>query len=302
MPTLTTDIQTQNWQIGTGALGEIAQGVDDIAQCIGIILNTVPGSDLLRPDFGSALVEYIDQPLPAARAGLKKALTRDIERWEPRVRVVRIDAEVADAATVNVEVVWRLILGDVSGVATYSFAPGAGGATPQPPVISFTNPTTTAISAAVDWQISLDEFGSTVEGANEISQAIAIAVSNIPGTDVLRPLFGGALWEHVDTPLTQAGAVMGAAIRQAVEMWEPRAEITRVRYTYQTQPDEQPLSGLVFDIAWRLRGEDVEGQTDLLLQLLNEGTTTTPANIIIRILAAETGEAITTEAGQYIEI
>lgn len=302
MPTLVTEIQSQNWQIATSAPGEVAQGIDDIAQCIGIILNTAPGSDLLRPSFGSALAEYLDQPLPLARAGLKKALTHDIERWEPRVKVVKIQADIADTATVNVEVVWRLLLGDVTGVANYSFAPGAGGATPQPPVISFTNPTTTTISQAVDWQLSLDEFGRTVEGASEISQAIAIAVSNIPGTDVLRPLFGGALWEHVDTPIAQAGAVMGAAIRQAVEMWEPRAEITRVRYTYQTQPDEAVLSGLIFDIAWRLRGDDVEGQTDLLLQLLNEGTTTTSANIIIRILAAETGEAITTEAGELIEI
>jgi len=302
MPTLVTDITAQNWQIGAGELGKIAQGVDDIAQCIGIILNTAPGSDLLRPGFGSALAEYLDQPLQIAQAGLKKVLTRDIERWEPRVKVVRIQADIADAATVNVEVVWRLLLGDVTGVATYSFTPGESGATPQPPVISFTNPTTTTISTAVDWQLSLDEFGSTVEGANEISQAIAIAVSNIPGTDVLRPLFGGALWEHVDTPLAQAGAVMGAAIRQAVEMWEPRAEITSVRYTYQAQPGELTLSGLIFEIGWRLRGDDVEGQTDLLLQLLNEGTTTTSANIIIRILAAESGEAITSEAGAYIEI
>lgn len=302
MPTFTTDITSESWQIGASAPGEIAQGIDDISQCIGIILNTMPGSDLLRPDFGSALVEYLDQPLQLAQAGVKKALTRDIERWEPRVKVVKINATIVDADAINVEVVWRLLLGDISGVAVYSFAPGAGGATPQPPAITFTNPTISNISSTVDWQISLDEFGSTVEGANEISQAIAIAVSNIPGTDVLRPLFGGELGEHVDTPLAQAGAVMGAAIRQAVEVWEPRAEITRVRYTYQTQPDELPLSGLVFNIAWRLRGDDVAGQTDLLLQLLNEGTTTASSNIIIRILAAETGEAITSEAGGYIEI
>ena len=297
---LVSEITTTNWQISASGLGEIAQGTDDIAQCIGIILNTVPGSDVLRPDFGSSLFSYLDMPVNVAISGLKKALTFDVERWEPRVRVTNITANISDANTVSVTVVWQLLIGEVAGTSHYSFTFGAT-AHDQPPAISFSNPVTTSISRTLDWQLSLHDFGSTVEGQAEISQAISIAVSNMPGTDVLRPLFGSDVWQYIDDPLNSAGANMAQAIRYAVEIWEPRAEITRVAYEYQAQPGETMLAGLIFRIAWRLRGGDVEGQTDLLLQLLNEGTEYTAPVIIVRILAAETGELIQTEAGELIE-
>jgi phage baseplate assembly protein W len=302
MPTSVSEISTTNWQISTGALGEIAQGTDDIAQSIGIILNTIPGSDVLRPTFGSNLFAYLDAPVNVAITGLKQAVTRDIETWEPRVKVNDIQANISDSSDISIVVVWSLIGGgEITGTANFSFAPSAGGATVQPPVISFSNPTTAAISRTLNWQMSLDAFGSTVEGANEISQAISIAVSNIPGTDVLRPLFGANIHSYVDMPVTVSGPDMANAIRQAVTMWEPRVELTSVDYTYQAQFAEDVAAGIVFRIGWRLRGDDVQGQTDLLLQILNEGTQTVAPNITIRILAAETGDLLMTEAGQLIE-
>lgn len=289
------------WQISTGELGEIAQDVADISQAIGIILNTVPGSDPLRPDFGSYLFLYISGPINQAAASIKKAITFDVEKWEPRVKVSKVDVKIGAVSELKITVSWRLIAGNITGTGYYSYTP-TGATISQPPTISFVNPATSGVSSTVDWQISLDAFGSTVEGANEISQAIVIAITNIPGTDLIRPLFGGAIFEHVDKPLPVAAAPISQAIRAAVDIWEPRAEITKLSFAYQSQPNESYYTGIIYRIAWKLRGTDVQGQTDLLLQTQNQGTQSAPPTVIIRILATENGEAITSEAGAFIQI
>ncbi len=65
--------------------------VKSIIQNIKLILTTVPGSDLHRPDFGSRLYLFIDRPLNAITIGKIKAEIRDaILRWEPRVEIENI--------------------------------------------------------------------------------------------------------------------------------------------------------------------------------------------------------------------
>lgn len=307
MPTNVSEITSLNWQIAASGPGEVAQGVSDIAQAISIILNTRPGSDPLRPSFGSAWFEYIDAPIDVAQAGLRNAVTRDVERWEPRVRVASVESVITSTG-VDFTVVWNTVLDGASGEAYFSFAgwPSGENIAVQPPDITYTNPTANplqTVSETLNWQLSLDAFGSTVTGAAEISQAIVIAITNMPGSDVLRPLFGGGLWQHVDTPVDVAGPNMAQAIRQAVLMWEPRAVVKSLSYFYRHQPGEEGVpSGLVFDIGWQLRGDDVVGQTRLLLQLLNSGEQFTAPTITITILATESGAALTTEAGAAIQV
>jgi hypothetical protein len=68
--------------------------VKSVLQNIRVILTTPKGSDVHRPDFGSELYKFIDQPLTALTAGKIKAyIVDEIERWEPRVKVkeVRLD-------------------------------------------------------------------------------------------------------------------------------------------------------------------------------------------------------------------
>lgn len=304
MPTNVSEISTENWQVSTGAFGEIVQGNADIVQAIGIILNTVPGSDPLRPSFGSDLFKQVDAPAQQARANIKRIITQDVEFWEPRVRVTDVNVILSEPSAISVWVSWRLLVGDVSGDEVFTFTFDGSGAISQPPVINFTNPTlvSTVVSDTINWQISTAAFGATVQGANEISQAISIAVSNLRGSDVLRPLFGSGIWQYVDYPLNVAGAQMCAAIREAVAIWEQRVELTEVSYTYRAQPDESVLSGLIFRIGWRLVGETLSGQTDLLLQAENEGSELAPATLVVRILATESNEAIATEANELIEV
>ena len=65
-----------------------------IQQNIRLILTTPKGSDIHRPDFGSDLWKFIDQPLNAITLGrIKAEITDAIERWEPRVKVLSVDIE-----------------------------------------------------------------------------------------------------------------------------------------------------------------------------------------------------------------
>jgi phage baseplate assembly protein W len=65
--------------------------VKSVLQNIRVILTTPKGSDVHRPDFGSELYRFIDQPLTALTIGKIKAyIVDEIERWEPRVKVKEI--------------------------------------------------------------------------------------------------------------------------------------------------------------------------------------------------------------------
>ena len=55
----------RNWQVSMEDPAKIVEGVDDIVQSINIILTTIPGSDPLRPEFGSNVYQYLDKPLPS---------------------------------------------------------------------------------------------------------------------------------------------------------------------------------------------------------------------------------------------
>ena len=70
--------------------GEIAlaKGERDIEQSIRIILETMPGERVMRPEFGCRIWELVFAPLDATTEGLlihyvDEALTR----WEPRIEL-----------------------------------------------------------------------------------------------------------------------------------------------------------------------------------------------------------------------
>jgi phage baseplate assembly protein W len=68
--------------------------VKSVLQNIRVILTTPKGSDVHRPDFGSELYRFIDQPLTALTAGKIKAyIVDEIERWEPRVKVKEVSLD-----------------------------------------------------------------------------------------------------------------------------------------------------------------------------------------------------------------
>jgi phage baseplate assembly protein W len=121
------DISSADWSLmldSTAAadglasgIGNVVQGVDDVDQCIAIILTTPLVSDVLRPTFGADLWQYIDQPINRAIPAIVQEVTAAITKWEPRVQLISvvatpvIDATAQSGAHFNVAITWRLNLG-----------------------------------------------------------------------------------------------------------------------------------------------------------------------------------------------
>jgi len=65
--------------------------IRSVQQNVKLVLSTPKGSDVHRPDFGSDLWRFIDQPLNAITLGrIKAEITDAIETWEPRVKVLSV--------------------------------------------------------------------------------------------------------------------------------------------------------------------------------------------------------------------
>lgn len=87
MATKIQDIVSTNWQLSNQTIGQIAEGIDDIRQCIGIILTNTKGSDPLRPLFGSDIWRFIDNPVNTAVANISAEIIDCIGKWEQRIRI-----------------------------------------------------------------------------------------------------------------------------------------------------------------------------------------------------------------------
>lgn len=72
--------------------GQVLDGLEHLAQSIADILTTPIGTRVQRRDYGSLLPELIDAPMnPANRMRLFGATASALMRWEPRIRLTRID-------------------------------------------------------------------------------------------------------------------------------------------------------------------------------------------------------------------
>jgi phage baseplate assembly protein W len=89
--TLTSEINTTMWSMSTSEYGAVVTDLDDIIQCVLLILSTDKGSDPFRPEFGFNLDRLVDKPvnfvIPNGKLGILDAL----EQWEPRITVRKIE-------------------------------------------------------------------------------------------------------------------------------------------------------------------------------------------------------------------
>src|SRR5271168_210376 len=91
-----SDIKSADWSLmldsprqpGSG-IGNVVTGVDDVDQCIAIILTTPKGTDVLRPTFGTDLWKYIDAPINQAGPAVVREVTRSITQWSRELRCYR---------------------------------------------------------------------------------------------------------------------------------------------------------------------------------------------------------------------
>jgi phage baseplate assembly protein W len=81
---------------------QTGRAIDDsahIAQSIGDILTTRLGTRLMRREYGSQLVDLIDQPGNAATLLLcYAAIAMSLMRWEPRIQLSRVQLTGLDMA------------------------------------------------------------------------------------------------------------------------------------------------------------------------------------------------------------
>lgn len=88
------EIQSSEWSFDINNLGKVVQGLDDIKQCIKIIIETEPGSDPLRPDFGCGIYTQLDLPITSVSTGLKKAIIEALTKYELRIEKIKVDVKI----------------------------------------------------------------------------------------------------------------------------------------------------------------------------------------------------------------
>lgn len=94
MATQLSDIKSSAWQLSLSAPGKITQGLNDVRQCVQIILTTTIGSDPLRPLFGSRIYEHIDKPAAVAAALISAEILDCLNKWEPRIIINRLTYDI----------------------------------------------------------------------------------------------------------------------------------------------------------------------------------------------------------------
>ena len=84
---------------------------DSIRQFIRVILQTRPGEQLMRPEFGAGLATFLNESNTiTTRRRIRDLVVDSLSRWEPRIIVDRVEVEeVAEQPThLRVEIFYRL--------------------------------------------------------------------------------------------------------------------------------------------------------------------------------------------------
>ena len=72
---------------------EMVEGEAALRQSLLILLTTSPGERLMRPEYGCDLSQLMFMPNDATTHGLAiHYISRAIECWEPRIEILRLDA------------------------------------------------------------------------------------------------------------------------------------------------------------------------------------------------------------------
>ena len=114
------EITYVDWQLKLNSIGEVAEGVDDINQCIVIILLTKKGTVPHRPTFGSDIYKYIDYPINEATPNIVREATDAITMWETRIKINSIKVEIEES-NLTVKVEWTLKNTSTTGTAEVTY-------------------------------------------------------------------------------------------------------------------------------------------------------------------------------------
>lgn len=107
MTVRTADITATDWSIRIGNPGEIVTEMDDINQCVAIIITTRKGSDPHRPLFGCDAWKYLDAPASVAIPNVVREVVDSLEAWEARLILVRVSATISSAGNAIITIEWK---------------------------------------------------------------------------------------------------------------------------------------------------------------------------------------------------
>ncbi len=99
------DIKSADWQPKLGEIGSVVESIEDINQCIRIILATPKGSDPHRPEFGSDIWKYVDYPVKEAIPNIIRESVDAINAWEQRINISKVKAEIVES-TIALQIEW----------------------------------------------------------------------------------------------------------------------------------------------------------------------------------------------------
>ena len=100
-----------------------------VSQAILMLLSTLPGERVMRPDYGCKLHRLIFSPNDETTAGLAIHYVRQaLDIWEPRIDVFHLDAEQApeNAEHLLIHLEYQVRATQQIGAATFAFNLGGG--------------------------------------------------------------------------------------------------------------------------------------------------------------------------------
>lgn len=103
-----TEVKSNLWSMSLAGPGEIVQGIDYINQNINNVLLTRPGEDLLRPEFGCGLFDFIDKPIALVSSKMKNEVVKAITLWIPQIKVKAVTPVIL-LGKLTVKVEWSFI-------------------------------------------------------------------------------------------------------------------------------------------------------------------------------------------------
>lgn len=104
---LINEIKSVDWQPKLNEIGSIVEGIEDIDQCIRIILMTTKGSDPHRPEFGSNIFLYLDYPINEAIPNIIREAIDAINLWEQRIEITNIQS-IIDDSQIILSIEWNI--------------------------------------------------------------------------------------------------------------------------------------------------------------------------------------------------
>ncbi|HSA05862.1 MAG TPA: GPW/gp25 family protein [Candidatus Gastranaerophilales bacterium] len=110
------DIKYADWQPELNKIGSVVEGIDDINQCIAIILTTRKGSVPHRPEFGCDIWKFIDNPVNIAIPNIIREATDAINQWETRIEIESITATINESQ-VKLQITWIFKNTDITETA-----------------------------------------------------------------------------------------------------------------------------------------------------------------------------------------